>query len=213
MKTEVHMAVSHQYFTARRLATIALLGAISVVLSSTPLGYIPLGILQITLMHIPVIIAAIIEGPMAGMIVGLIFGVSSIVTGLSTPLAPVFINPLVSVFPRVLIGLVSAYVYKGLSRVQRLEETVHKGLTKKDKVLRACAVPLAAAAGTATNTVGVLGMIYLVAAPQFTHINGITMENLGKILIGVAATNGVAEVIAAVVIITAVVKGINRIRR
>jgi uncharacterized membrane protein len=39
------------------------------------------------------------------------------------------------------------------------------------------------------------------------------MENLGKILIGVALTNGVAEIIAAVIITTAIVKGVNRIRK
>lgn len=217
MKTTVHMD-SRPYFTARRIAVIALLGAISVVMSTTPLGYIPLGIIQVTLMHIPVIIAAIIEGPLAGVIVGLMFGVSSIIHGLSTPLGPVFINPLVSVFPRIMIGLVAAYVYKALNRISlkggaSSEENKGKLKSFVGKAGRICAIPIAAAAGTATNTVGVLGMIYLVAAPQFTHINGITMENLGTVLIGVAATNGVAEIIAAVIIITAVVKGISKIRR
>lgn len=189
MKTEAHVN-SQPLFSTRRLTTIALLGAIAAVMSFTPFGYIQIGVIRITFMHIPVIIAAIIEGPLAGAIVGMIFGLSSLVSNLSGPLAPVFINPMVSIVPRVLIGLIAAYVYKA---------------TKS--------AALSAAAGTATNTIGVLGMIYAVAAPQFTQIKGITMANLGKVLIGVATTNGLMEVAVAVVLVAAIVRALNKIRR
>lgn len=46
----------------RRLVIAAMLGAITVVLSLTPLGLIPLGVINATTMHIPVIIGAIAEG-------------------------------------------------------------------------------------------------------------------------------------------------------
>ena len=67
-------------------------------------------------MHIPVIIGAIMEGPVVGGFIGLIFGLFSIYQALTnpTPVSFVFLNPLVSVIPRILIGIVSYYVYNAL---------------------------------------------------------------------------------------------------
>jgi Predicted membrane protein len=64
-------------FTVRHMAVTGMLGAISVVLGMTPLGFIPVGPTNATIMHIPVIIGAIVEGPIVGMLVGLIFGIFS----------------------------------------------------------------------------------------------------------------------------------------
>jgi uncharacterized membrane protein len=101
----------------RKLTVIGVLGAISVVLGMTPLGFIPIGPTRATVMHIPVIIGAIIEGPIVGALVGLIFGLFSIYQAITvpTPVSFVFLNPLVSVLPRVLIGITSYYTYKALS--------------------------------------------------------------------------------------------------
>jgi uncharacterized membrane protein len=70
-------------------------------------------------MHIPVIIGAIMEGPVVGGLVGLIFGLFSIFQALTnpTPVSFVFLNPLVSVVPRVLIGITSYYVFKASSNL------------------------------------------------------------------------------------------------
>lgn len=97
----------------KRMATIGILGAISIVLGMTPLGFIPVGPTRATIMHIPVIIGAIVEGPVVGAIVGLIFGLFSIFQAITnpTPISPVFYNPLVSVLPRILIGITSYYAY------------------------------------------------------------------------------------------------------
>jgi uncharacterized membrane protein len=212
MKTEVRVG-KQPYFSARRIAVIALLGAISVVLGSTPLGYIPLfGILQVTLMHIPVIIAAIVEGPIAGMIVGLIFGVSSIIVGLSSPLGPIFMNPMVSVFPRVMIGLVSAYVYKALYSAGKYQKNLEDG--KKRSFRSLCgkyAVPITAAAGTATNTIGVMGMIYVFYVKTFMEI--VAVKDFLVYLYSSVALNALAEIVIAVIVVTAVVKGISKIRK
>ncbi|HZJ99371.1 MAG TPA: ECF transporter S component [Tissierellaceae bacterium] len=103
----------------RKLTVIGVLGAISVVLGLTPLGFIPIGPTRATIMHIPVIIGAIVEGPIVGAFVGLIFGLSSIYQAITapTPVSFVFLNPLVSVLPRVLIGITTYYTYKGLSNL------------------------------------------------------------------------------------------------
>lgn len=98
------------------LTTIGILGAIVIMLGLTPLGFIPLGVLTITSLHIPVIIAGIIEGPVVGGFVGLIFGFFSIFNAMTRPgpISFVFFNPLISIMPRILIGVVTGLVYKSL---------------------------------------------------------------------------------------------------
>jgi uncharacterized membrane protein len=106
-------------FNVRKMAIIGILGSISIVLGMTPLGFIPVGPTKATIMHIPVIIGAILEGPVVGGIVGLIFGLFSIFSAVTTP-TPVsfaFLNPLVSVLPRILIGITSYYVYVALKNL------------------------------------------------------------------------------------------------
>ena len=106
-------------FNVRKMAIIGVLGAISAVLGMTPLGFIPVGPTRATIMHIPVIIGAIMEGPVVGAFVGLIFGIFSIFQAITnpTPVSVVFLNPLVSVLPRILIGLVTYYVYNSLKKL------------------------------------------------------------------------------------------------
>lgn len=106
-------------FNVRKMAIVGVLGAISAVLGMTPLGFIPVGPTRATIMHIPVIIGAIMEGPVVGAFVGLIFGVFSIFQAITnpTPVSVVFLNPLVSVLPRILIGIVTYYVYNSLKRL------------------------------------------------------------------------------------------------
>lgn len=69
----------------RRMAIIGVLSAISIMLSMTPLGFIPIGPTNATIMHIPVIIGAIIEGPVVGITVGFIFGATSLLKALTMP--------------------------------------------------------------------------------------------------------------------------------
>lgn len=106
-------------FDVRKLAVIGVLGAISAVLGMTPLGFIPVGPTRATIMHIPVIIGAIMEGPIVGGFVGLIFGLFSIFQAVTnpTPVSFVFLNPLVSVLPRILIGLFAYYSYNVLKKM------------------------------------------------------------------------------------------------
>lgn len=108
--------VKEKRFNVKKMAIIGVLGAISVVLGMTPLGFIPVGPTRATIMHIPVIIGALMEGPVVGALVGLIFGLSSIFQAMTnpTPVSFVFLNPLVSIMPRMLIGITSYYVYNGL---------------------------------------------------------------------------------------------------
>lgn len=100
--------------TTRQIVIVGILGAITAVLALTPLGFVPIGPLNATTMHIPVLIAAFIEGPVVGGFVGLIFGLSSLFNAVTrpTPISFVFYNPLVSILPRVLLGVISAYIFR-----------------------------------------------------------------------------------------------------
>ncbi|HHV39128.1 MAG TPA: ECF transporter S component [Tepidimicrobium sp.] len=100
----------------RKITVVGVLAGISIVLGLTPLGFIPVGPTRATIMHIPVIIGAIAEGPLVGGMIGLIFGLFSIFQAIinPTPVSFVFLNPVVSVLPRILIGVSTYYVYNFL---------------------------------------------------------------------------------------------------
>lgn len=100
----------------KNLTTVGILGAIVIMLGLTPLGFIPLGVLTITSLHISVIIAGILEGPVVGGLVGMIFGFFSLFNAMTRPgpISFVFYNPLISILPRILIGVVTGLVYKAL---------------------------------------------------------------------------------------------------
>jgi len=104
----------------RDLVVVAMLGAITVVLGLTPLGFVPLGPLNATTMHIPVIVASITQGPLIGGLVGLIFGLSSLWNAITRPtvISFVFYNPLISILPRVLLGIIPYYLYTNLRKIQ-----------------------------------------------------------------------------------------------
>jgi uncharacterized membrane protein len=183
------------HLNTRQLAVIGMLSSISIVLGITGYGFIPLPIAKATIMHIPVIIGAILEGPMVGAMVGLIFGLFSIFQNLSTPslLSFALINPLVSVLPRVLIAFTSYYCYKLASGR-----------------IKALGIGLGAAVGSLTNTVGVLGMIYLLYAARYAEAKGIATAEAAKVIFGVALTNGLPEAIVAVIITVPVVMAVMR---
>ena len=97
--------ISKSHFSVRRIAITGILSALSIALNFTPIGFmlVPGLQVQITLMHIPVIIGAILEGPVVGAFIGMIFGLTSLYNATYTPLpiAFAFLNPLVSVLPRI----------------------------------------------------------------------------------------------------------------
>ncbi len=95
------------------LCELALLAAVEVVMSLTPLGFLHLGFLDASLLTIAVAIAAILIGPWAGTLLGFTFGVISFIKGFSST-APMTVAMYsvsipgafaVTVIGRVLMGL------------------------------------------------------------------------------------------------------------
>lgn len=193
--------MKNNYFSTRRIAVIGMLTALIVVLGLSGLGIIAIPALSFraTILHIPVIIGAILEGPIIGAIIGLLFGAWSIIDKIMrpTPTGFVFYNPLVSVLPRILIGIVAYYAYRGFS----------KALPKS------LSISLSSMLATAVNTIGVLGMIYIAYAEQYMNILGKAREAALPFLAWAAVTNGIPEAIASAIIVPVIVIGINKLRR
>ena len=109
----------------RWLTQLALLVAVLLVMNYTPLGYLQVGPLSMSLLTIPVAIGAMTLGPVAGAILGGVFGTTSFVSALRTPsvmsaamlqASPVgtFITCFVA---RVLVGLCAGWVYIGIKKL------------------------------------------------------------------------------------------------
>lgn len=169
----------------RKIIITGVLGGISVLLSLTPLGFITwFAGISMTILHVPVIIGAILEGPWVGAGVGLIFGVSSLIQAAVAPRAPSdvwFTNPLLSVLPRLFIGPATWLVYRALER------------------WRVPAIIAAGIAGSLTNTVLVLGVI------------GLQKLLPWDVIWTVGVTNGLPEAALAAVLTLAVVAAWQRI--
>lgn len=76
-----------QNSSALGLVQAALFSALIILLAFTPfLGYIPLGFTRATIIHIPVIIGSILLGPKQGAVLGLVFGLTSLVNNTVNPL-------------------------------------------------------------------------------------------------------------------------------
>ena len=188
--------VGKSHESIRKMVVIAMLSGVCLFLGLTGLGFIPLPLFKLTILHLPVIIGAIIEGPIVGGSIGLIFGLFSIYQNITapTPMSPFFYNPLVSIVPRILIGVISYYIYK-----------LVKAKLKNVKL----SITIAAICGSLVNTIGVLGTIYLIYFKDYAAIlmeKGTIASNsisaVSTALLTVIGTNGIAEAILSALLVT-----------
>ena len=182
----MNTSASVRKVNVRKMTIIGVLSAISIMLSMTPLGFIPVGPTKATIMHIPVIIG----GPIVGAAIGFIFGISSLLNAITNPTVTsfVFINPLVSILPRVMIGVLAYYVYQLI--IKATNKVYISGL-------------ITGAIGSLLNTAGVLGMIYVLYADKYLHAMG-KSGSAGKVIMALAAANGVPEAIVGALVVAAV---------
>lgn len=181
-----------------RLVIRAILTAIIILQTMVPfLGFIPIGITSLTIIHITVIVAAIVLGTKDGMFIGLVWGIFTIIRAFTSPTTPlditVFTNPIISVLPRVLVGLVAGILFTWLYR-------------KTKKVVLASIV--AAIFGTLTNTVLVLTLMGTLYTSLVATTYGVDASALFVTLGAIAVTNGVSEVITAVILTPILVKAL-----
>ncbi|MEG0167741.1 MAG: ECF transporter S component [Ruthenibacterium sp.] len=193
------------------LAQLALFSAIIIVLAFTPfIGYIPLGITKATIIHIPVIVGSILLGPKKGAILGALFGATSLISNTISPtLASFTFSPfysggnfwslVVCFVPRILVGVVPYFVYRGIKKLQKSE--------KASEVL-----PLAVAglAGSMTNTLLVMHLILLFFGDSYAQVKGVAVQALYGFILTIIGVNGVPEAIVAMLFTVVIVKALFR---
>ncbi|MBO5137802.1 MAG: ECF transporter S component [Spirochaetaceae bacterium] len=170
----------------KKIAVVGTLGALTVLLGITPIGFIrlPWG-LAITLLHIPTILGTFVAGGIAGTGIGAIFGIFSMIQAASNPvgLDALFVNPLISVLPRLLLAPTAALIYYALCKIKPLPKAV--------------SATVAAALATIVHTIYVSFALYLFAGTQVTNL--MSGAGLGAFIL-LLLPNAVAEAIAAGVI-------------
>lgn len=157
----------------------------------------------------PLIIIAIgsqLEGWLTSLILATVFGGLSCIGAFisPSPLAPIFQNPLISVLPRVLIGLLGYAVYKACTLLRLKLEA--KGKIKKDnRIFKLVSSGLGGAFTSLFNTLFVLSAIWLGYAGKTFGNTTITVE----FVTGLVSLNFVMEIVGTAVITPLVVMGVS----
>ncbi|MDR2768200.1 MAG: ECF transporter S component [Treponema sp.] len=186
----------------KKIVISGVLAAVSIVLGLTGLGFVTwIPGASLTIMHVPVIIGALLEGPLVGAVIGFLFGVFSLIQASIIAVQPAdaaFINPLISVLPRLFIGPAAWFVYALFAgkffrpasaplRTGGLRETV--------------AIAAGALAGSIVNTVLVLSALAIFRIIPW------------QLIAVVASFNGPVEAALAAVLTLAVVLAWKRVPR
>ncbi len=198
MKTHTH--------DIRWMAGVALMAAIVVVLAGTPLGMIQLPVLKATTVHIPVILGAILSGPLAGAILGGVFGICSLIsntmaptllsfafspflstTGLPGALAAVWI----CVGCRILSGTLAGWLWILLCRLG---------------MRQSMALPIVGFAGSLVNTMTVTGSICLLLPYQYGETRNAAFTTVRGLIPAAVTSSGIPESIVAAVLVLALGK-------
>lgn len=176
------------------VALIAVLQALAEILQKVGMP------VSLALGLLPVLVAAQFYGPKVGAICGGFFGIISLIIAVvyssAIPLYSVAINPLVSVLPRILVGVASGLVYKGI-----------KNKIKNEKRSVAAASVAATVSGVLTNTVLFLGFFFLFAGGK-TY--GSVTVDFKWILASVVSINAAIELGSFSVIVPLVVGALEK---
>lgn len=184
---------------------MALFVAIIILLSVTPLGYIHLGVINATTIQIPVIIGAILFGWKKGAFLGGVFGITSMIKNTVQPNATSFVfSPFVPVFgkdkgslfaivvcivSRVMIGVATGLLFKALS---------------KTKLSKALSAGVCGFCGALTNTILVMGGIYLFFGRSYSAAKDQAYETLIGTVMATITGIGITEALVSAVISAAV---------
>lgn len=202
----------------RQMVISAMLSAIVAVLTFTPIGMIPLPppLPSATTVHIPVLVAALVEGPIVGLIVGAVFGLCSLIRAWETGMVGLtlfFRNPVISVLPRLAVPLIAFAAW-----------FCWRKLVRQNAVTDKIGVSLAAVIGTVTNTVLCLGLIAMIYGGDLTVMinemisagsaDAAYLNNAGQWLVAVVGVpNGVGECIVAAIIVPMIKTAVDTVIR
>lgn len=178
-----------------------MLVALLMIFCFTPIGFLKIGIVEITFNMIPVVIGAIVIGPAAGAFLGALFGAASFwqCFGQSTFGTLLFgVNPFFTVLicfvPRILAGLIPGLIFRAMTK-------------KKDNI---AAYFVSAAVGSLTNTVLFVGGFCLLFKDTML---GMASDNGLSPLAFIATAfllNATVELVANTAIVAAVSKAVTK---
>lgn len=183
------------------MVKLAMLVALLMIFCFTPIGFLKIGIVEITFNMIPVVIGAIVIGPAAGAFLGALFGAASFwqCFGQSTFGTLLFgVNPFFTVLicfvPRILAGLLPGLIFRAMTK-------------KKDNI---AAYFVSAAVGSLTNTVLFVGGFCLLFKDTML---GMANDNGLSPLAFIATAfllNAAVELVANTAIVAAVSKAVTK---
>ena len=181
------------------MVIFSMLLAIEVVMSFTPLGFLRIGLLSVTMLHIPVIICAMALGKKYGAALGFVMGFCSFYNATFSPTITSFCftpffsmggvegnwtSLLIAFIPRIALGYGAGAIYERL----------------KSKNGRTAAA-LSGLSGALINTIGVLGGIWIFFKVPYEAVLGNTIVALLMTTVGV---NSIAEAVVGVIAAMAV---------
>jgi len=178
----------------RRIVLLSLFLGIIAAMSFVPYtGYISYGVISITTLHVPVLIAIIMLGTRDGFIVATAFGVMSLLRAYTsgTVEAMIFMNPMISVAPRMLMGLAT-----GLAAAY-----LHDKMANKYAFFTVIAL-----LGTLLHTVFVLSAIALFGLDLILPM-GETLRLIFSVIISI---NGLIEIGLAVIVVPPVCRALTK---
>ncbi|WP_069999854.1 ECF transporter S component [Cellulosilyticum sp. I15G10I2] len=181
--------------SVKDLTVLGMLSGIIVLLAYTPIGLIPLGPISASTIHIPVIVGAMILGPKKGIALGTVMGTISFIRALTAPgwLDQLFRNPLVSILPRVFIGVAAYYMYRWI-----------KDVSQKDTI----AYIMGSIAGSLTNTILTLGALTIATTFAFPD----KLQEVVALVVTIVSTSGLVEAIGTGLIVPPIVYALKKLR-
>ena len=222
----------------RKISTAGVLSALIILLGLTHLGMIPCSpTVSVTLLHVPVIVGTIIEGPVVGLVTAFVFGLYSLIRAAVTPsgaLDPFFVNPLVSIVPRLLIAVVTWLVYSGLSKIKEMPkfvgyvvsallgalvaallytvlasiEALPKTLAAAISAFAACLIAIFFATDDKKSVIAVSAFFGSISNTVFV-LSSLVIFSKGMLTksmaILISSTNGILEAVASIIFTTAIV--------
>lgn len=193
----------------KKLVLFSLFIGIEIVLMSTPLGFVPIGPIKATTLHIPVIITTLLLGVKEGLMMGFIFGLGSLLTSTFQPtpfsfcfspfysLGEVhgnFGSVIIAFIPRMMIALISYGCYKLL--IKKMNENI--------------SIMISSVLGSLTNTILVMSGIWLFFGHEYASVAGFSYDLFLNVIKLTVFTNGIIEAILAGIICVAVVKALKK---
>ncbi|MGN0415579.1 MAG: ECF transporter S component [Agathobacter sp.] len=186
------------------LVLTALFAAIIIIMAFTPLGYIPLVIINATIIHIPVILGSLFCGPKKGAFLGFIFGLTSFIknTIMPTSLSAFVFSPVLAAgmvgtsgifksaficfVPRILVGVIPYFVYLGVKKAVTSEKktlwsTVFNLLIGLFLVIGARAFILKIFEGKTVSAAVVLVISIVAGLVVFAALELLTLKKTGSV--------------------------------